>query len=74
MPVTEDLEQLSGEVKKLSQNIYLLKKQLASMSDGLEKDELKKIILSLQYQALFYIEKIDNLYKESEVLKNDWNK
>ena len=71
MPVTEDLEQLSGEVKKLSQNIYLLKKQLASMSDGLEKDEFKKIILSLQYQALFYIEKIDNLYKESEVLKND---
>ena len=60
MPVTENLEQLSGEVKELSQNIYLLKKQLASMPDGLEKDELRKTILSLQYQALFYIDKIQN--------------
>lgn len=61
MPVTENLQQLSGEVKELSQNIYLLKKQLASMPDGPKKDELKKTILSLQYQALFYIDKIQNL-------------
>jgi uncharacterized coiled-coil DUF342 family protein len=64
MPVTENLEQLSGEVKELSQNIYLLKKQLANMTDDPEKDELRKTILRLQYQALFYIKKIDNLSKD----------
>ncbi len=56
--------QLSTEVRKISKDIAGLKRRVNKMADGPEKKELEKEIKTLQYQALFYIEKMENLSKE----------
>lgn len=66
MKKTEDLDQLTKELKTLSQEIFLLKKRYKKLEDGSYKEELKNEIRSKQFQALFYIEKIQNLYKQKK--------
>ncbi len=63
---TEDLMQLSTEVKKISKDIAGLKSRARKMEDSPERQQLIKDIKTLQYQALFYIEKMENLSKNSK--------
>lgn len=63
---TEDLVQLSTEVKKISKDIAGLKSRARKMAESPEKKQLIKDIKTLQYQALFYIEKMENLSKNSK--------
>ncbi len=65
--VREDLVSLAIEVRELSQKIAILKKRYNRLQPGHEKEELREIIKLKQYQALFYIEKIENLPKESKL-------
>ncbi len=59
--MTEDLQQLEQELKELSREIALLKREHNSLSDGPEKEMLRCKFKDKQWQALFYIEKISNL-------------
>ena len=63
MNVTEDLDQLAKEAKTLSNEIGMLKKKYNQMPEGDSKDQLKAEIKDKQFQALFYVEKIENLSK-----------
>ena len=63
MTLTEDLDQLAKEAKVLSNDIGMLKKKYNRMPEGDSKEQLKTEIKSKQFQALFYIEKIENLSK-----------
>ena len=63
---TENLRQLSDEVKLISLDIAELKDKFNDMDDGPEKLQLEKDIKTLQYQALFYIEKIENLSRAEQ--------
>ena len=63
MTITEDLDQLAKEAKALSSEIGMLKKECNRMPEGDSKEQLKTEIKSKQFQALFYVEKIENLSK-----------
>ena len=63
MNLTEDLDQLAIEAKALSNEIGVLKKKCNRMPEGDSKEQLKTEIKSKQFQALFYVEKIENLSK-----------
>jgi len=63
MNFTEDLGQLSKEAKALSNEIGMLKKRCNRMPEGNSKEQLKAEIKDKQFQALFYVEKIENLSK-----------
>ncbi len=52
---------LSKEVKALSAYIAALQQKLNRLEAGSEKDQLAKEIKMRQNQALFYIDKIENL-------------
>jgi uncharacterized small protein (DUF1192 family) len=65
--VREDLDSLASEVRELSQKIAILKKRYNRLQSGQEKEELREAIKLKQYQALFYIEKIENLSKASKL-------
>ncbi len=60
---TEDILTLSQEVKEISDEIANMKRKKRLMPDGEEKEELREDIKIKQYQALFYIEMIENLLK-----------
>ncbi len=61
---TDELFKLTEEVKELSARIASMKRESNQMADGLEKEQLIKEIKTKQHQALFYIEKMENLSKE----------
>ena len=61
----EELIKLSEEVKQLSAEIATMKRSANRMDDGAEKDLLKEEIKMRQFQALFYIEKMENLNQQS---------
>lgn len=63
MNLTEDLDQLAKEAKALSNEIGMLKKKYNQMPEGDTKEQLKVEIKDKQFQALFYVEKIENLSK-----------
>ena len=63
MNLTEDLDQLAKEAKTLSNEIGMLKKKYNRMSEDDDKEQLKAKIKDKQFQALFYVEKIENLSK-----------
>ena len=60
---TEDLNVLSNEARELSREIAFMKRAKNRMADGPEKNQLIRDIKDKQYQALFYIEKIENIEK-----------
>ena len=60
----EELNKLSEEVKQLSAEIASMKRKANRMDDGVEKDKLIKDIKDKQFQALFYIEKMNNISKD----------
>jgi len=63
MKLTEDLDQLAKEAKALSNEIGMLKKRCNRTPEGDDKEKLKADIKDKQFQALFYVEKIENLSK-----------
>ncbi len=64
--MTEDLVQLEQELKELSREISLLKREYNSLSEGPEKAILRRKFKAKQWQALFYMEKISNLAERQE--------
>jgi hypothetical protein len=60
----EELKKLSFEVRDLSKEIGTLKSMKNKTESKEERFKLKQAIKHKQYQALFYIEKIENLSKE----------
>jgi hypothetical protein len=56
----EERLKLSQEVKELSAQIASLKSAWTALEAGPEKDHLREEIRMRQYQALFYIDKIEN--------------
>lgn len=57
----DELLRLTTEVKELSDHIANLKRKVNSMPDGSDKNKLQETIKMRQFQALFYIEKMENL-------------
>jgi len=62
----EELKELSNETKELSAYIATLKRRRNRANDESEKAQLTQEIKTRQFQALFYMEKMDNLHKEIE--------
>ena len=64
LELKEELEKLSFEVRDLSKEIGALKSKKDETDSKDERLKLRGIIKQKQYQALFYIDKIQNLSKE----------
>jgi len=64
----EELKELSNETKELSAYIAILKRRRNRAKDESEKERLTEEIKMRQFQALFYIEKMENVNKE---IKNE---
>ncbi len=64
--MTENLEQLEKELRKLSEEIAQIKSEYNALPDGQEKEDLLRTFKDKQWQALFYIEKIRNLSEQEE--------
>ena len=54
------------ETKKLSDHIGKLKRKMNRIEEGPEKKKLQEEIKILQYQALFCLEKLENLNNQLE--------
>ncbi len=61
---SEELLTLIEETKQLSNFIAELKHKANRMDAGPEKDKVLKEIKMRQHQALFYIDKMENVSKE----------
>ena len=61
----DELKELIKETKELSAYIAVLKRKRNRVKDESEKERLTEEIKTRQFQALFYMEKMDNLHKES---------
>ena len=59
--LNEERLKFSREVKELSAHIASLERTWNRIEGGAEKDRLAKEIKMRQHQALFYIDKIENL-------------
>ena len=59
--INKEILELSIEAKKISNHIGMLKRKKNRLEDGPEKDKIQNEIKALQYQALFYLEKMENL-------------
>ena len=55
------LKVLNSELQLISKRIYELKDMISTAEDLEKIKELKAELKGLQYQALFYIDKIENL-------------
>jgi len=62
----DEILRLSAEAKELSEYIAELKRKKNRMPEGPEKNKLVEEIKMYQFQALFYIEKMENLSKDSK--------
>ncbi len=60
----DELLRLNKEVRELSDHIASLKRKKNTMPEGPEKDQLVEDIKMRQFQALFYLEKMENLARE----------
>ncbi len=56
-----EIIELSIETKMLSDHIWMLKHKKNRLDEGPEKDKLQEVIKLFQYQALFCLEKMENL-------------
>ena len=62
--MNEYLYQLSEELRQISGEIAAMKTKALKMEHGPEKEKLRQEIKDKQWQAMFYIEKIENLGKD----------
>jgi len=61
---SDELLKLTREVRELSDYIAMLKRKKNTMPEGPEKEQLAEDIKIRQFQALFYLEKMENLAKQ----------
>jgi len=61
----EYLVKLSEELRQISAEIAFLKAEASKMEHGPEKKKLKQEIKDRQWQALFYIDTIENLAEDA---------
>ncbi len=59
--INNEILELSIETKRVSDQIGMLKRKKNRLKEGPEKDKLTEEIKLLQYQALFCLEKMENL-------------
>ncbi len=59
--VCESIKRLQSELRVVSKRIYELKEIICITENPENLKELQSELKQLQFQALFYIEKIDNL-------------
>ena len=59
--INKKILDLSIEAKKISNHIGMLKRKKNRLEEGPEKKKLREEIKVHQYQALFYLEKMENL-------------
>ena len=60
----DELLKLSNETKELSSYIAILKRKRNRANDESEKERLTQEIKMRQFQALFYMEKMENISKD----------
>ena len=60
---SEDLSVLSEEMREISNEIAVMKREKNRMADGPEKEQMIINIKDKQFQALFYLEKMENIAK-----------
>ncbi len=56
----DSVAKLKSDLNRISQRIYSIKNLIERESDLREKKRLEKELKEMQYQALFYIEKLRN--------------
>lgn len=56
----DDTENLTAELHQISQQIYAIKGLIDRETNPEKKKQLEKDLKQLQYQALFYIDKLRN--------------
>ncbi len=61
---SEELLKLTREVRELSDHIARLKRKKNRLPEGPEKMQLDEDIKMRQFQALFYLEKMENFAKQ----------
>lgn len=61
---SDELLKLTREVRELSDHIARLKRKKNRLPEGPEKMQLDEDIKMRQFQALFYLEKMENLAKQ----------
>ncbi len=59
--INNEILEISIETKKVSDQIGMLKRKKNRLKEGPGKDKLTEEIKLLQYQALFCLEKMENL-------------
>ena len=70
MPAPSDeLKELIKETRELSNYIAELKRKRNRVNDEIERDQLTEEIKMRQHQALFYIDKMENVNKLVEAKK-----
>ena len=69
--MTEDLLQLEQELRELSEEIALIKREFNSLIDGPEKELIRRKFKDKQWQALFYMEKISNLAEQRKLTSEE---
>lgn len=60
----ENLDKLAKEMRQFADEIAAMKAQEIQMEHGPERKKLNKEIRTKQFQALFYMDKIENLARE----------
>ena len=64
--LTEDPDKLSKEVRQIADEIAALKAKEIKMAHGPERKSLNREIRAKQYQALFYMDKIENIARQKK--------
>ena len=64
---SENLSVLSEEMREISNEIAVMKREKNRMADGPEKEQMIINIKDKQFQALFYLEKMENIAKGPSV-------
>ena len=63
--MNEYLYQLSEELRQISGEIATMKAKVLKMGPGPAKEKLRQEIKDKQWQAMFYMDKIENLAKQA---------
>lgn len=61
MSKVDSIEKLQAEMTAISQQIHAFKALIETTADPSQQKKLQKELKQLQWQALFYFEKIENL-------------
>ena len=65
--MSENLDQLEKELRELSEEIALIKREYNALPDGQVKEDMLRTFKGKQWQAMYYMEKMINLTEQQEV-------